>query len=385
MRAQKHPLEEERIGELRALGVLDTEPELRFDDLTELAAQVCDAPIALITLIAEDRQWFKSHFGTDVCGTELAASTCAHTILGTGPLVIEDMSADPRTADNLAVREGFGLEFYAGVPLIGRAGLPYGTLCIHDTAPRTLSSQQLVGLQRLARQAVIQLELSTTLRRSEENVAALHETQISLRAALKQTEILRDEIDHRVKNSLSQVAALLRIQAAQSNQPAVKDALDVAQRRVATIASVHRELNRSAVDREVSLSDYISNLVDDLRSVLPDGIELSHDVPPLRIGTRHATPMAIVINECVANAVKYAFEDRSTGKIMIKATREGDQLVFDMSDDGVGMSAGTAGVGLGTKIIGAAAQSLDAEAEYPDVTSGHVLRLRIPLATLATL
>ncbi|WP_244171142.1 PAS domain S-box protein [Xanthomonas populi] len=147
-----------RVEAVRRLGVLDTEPEAEFDDIAWLAAHITGAPMALVSLLDADRQWFKARCGTDVEGTPRSASFCSYAVMGTELLEVPDAEADPRFARNPLVMAAPGIRSYAGVPLIGREGYAYGTLCTLSTKSRVLDESQKQALIRLARQAVSQLE-----------------------------------------------------------------------------------------------------------------------------------------------------------------------------------------------------------------------------------
>ncbi|MCA9068843.1 MAG: PAS domain-containing protein [Planctomycetaceae bacterium] len=154
--------EHQRIESLRQCKVLDTENEKIFDDLTRMAARLCDTPIALISLVDTNRQWFKSAFGLEAKETPREWAICAHSILRKEPLVIADASTDPRTSDNPLVTGPPHIRFYAGIPLESSDGLNLGTLCVIDEVPRTLSQDQLEYLKVLASQASSLLELKRT-------------------------------------------------------------------------------------------------------------------------------------------------------------------------------------------------------------------------------
>ena len=151
--------EQDRIRKLYELDILDTLEEQAYDDLTRLAAEICQTPVALVTLIDHDRQWFKSHHGIDVQETPREYSFCAHAILGDDVLVVEDASLDERFSDNPVVTGEPHLKFYAGAPLIMSNNIKLGTLCVVGNESRSISVAQKAALQMLARQVVSQLEL----------------------------------------------------------------------------------------------------------------------------------------------------------------------------------------------------------------------------------
>lgn len=142
--------ETERLAALRALGVLDTVPEERFDRVTRMAKRLFGVPIATVSLVDENRQWFKSCDGLDASETDRSLSFCGHAILGTGPLVVNDALADERFADNPLVVGAPHIRFYAGYPLSTPSGLNMGTLCIFGTEPRQFDQQDEEGLKDLA-------------------------------------------------------------------------------------------------------------------------------------------------------------------------------------------------------------------------------------------
>ena len=148
-----------RLKVLWQYEVLDTVPEEMFDDLTELAASICEAPIALVSLVDEDRQWFKSAHGLNQRETSRDISFCAHAICHSGLFIISDARKDKRFKDNPMVVGSPKIRFYAGSPLVTADGYALGTLCVLDQLPRTLTSFQKRALQLLARVVVSQLEL----------------------------------------------------------------------------------------------------------------------------------------------------------------------------------------------------------------------------------
>ncbi len=160
--APRSPNEEERLEALRQTGVLDTEREESFDRLTDLAAKLCGAPIALITLVEVDRQWFKSKVGLEVSETPRDVAFCAHAILHPGTLIVSDALEDERFADNPLVTSDPKIRFYAGSPLVTHDGVSLGTLCVIDTVPRELDARQIEALGTLSRHAAILLDLRRT-------------------------------------------------------------------------------------------------------------------------------------------------------------------------------------------------------------------------------
>jgi phosphoribosyl 1,2-cyclic phosphodiesterase/DNA-binding response OmpR family regulator len=157
--------EEERVIVLRGLSLLDTAPEERFDRVTRLASAIGDVPIALVTLVDQDRQWFKSCLGLEVSETSREPSFCAHTVLSRAPLVVPDTFLDQRFADNPHVVGHQRIRFYAGFPIVHDKKC-IGTLCLMDTRPRQLSHTAVTQLQELAALVQEELEPRANLRTS---------------------------------------------------------------------------------------------------------------------------------------------------------------------------------------------------------------------------
>lgn len=210
--------EAERLAELEELDILDTLPEQTYDDITLLASQICDTPIALMSLVAEGRQWFKSKVGTDIEETPRDVSFCAHAILRPDELfMVPDVWADPRFADNPFARDA-GMRFYAGVPLTTAKGHALGTLCVIDRKPHDLTSQQREALRALSRQVIAQLEL-------RRHVAALEEAADERARYQEQLEHYQQRLEEQMaivaRQSLTDPMTLL------PNRRALVDRLDL--------------------------------------------------------------------------------------------------------------------------------------------------------------
>ena len=156
--------EKKRLKVLWQYEVLDTVPEEVFDDLTELAARICEAPIALISLVDEKRQWFKAKVGVSLSETSRDISFCAYAITQSDLFIVPDATQDKRFANNPMVTSEPKIRFYAGAPLITPDGHALGTLCVINKVPRELRPDQKQALRILARHVVSQLELRRRLR-----------------------------------------------------------------------------------------------------------------------------------------------------------------------------------------------------------------------------
>ena len=175
--------EGERLAALQRYGILDTPAECEFDDLALLAAQVCGTPIALVSLIDFDRQWFKAKFGLNIAQTPRDIAFCAHAICGTVVMVVPDALADDRFADNPLVTAEPHIRFYAGAPLRTPEGHALGTLCVMDRFPRELTDVQQRALHALGSQASRLLDLRLARRELEYRLTEEADKREALRAA----------------------------------------------------------------------------------------------------------------------------------------------------------------------------------------------------------
>ena len=192
----------QRIKVLWQYEILDTVPEEVFDDLTELAARICEAPIALITLVDENRQWFKSKVGVTVNETSRDISFCGHAIEQSDLFIVPDATLDKRFAENPLVKSDPKIRFYAGAPLITPDGHALGTLCVIDKVPRVLRPDQKQALRVLARHVMTQLEL----RRHSRELARAHQAHEQVESELKKahaelTKVRRELEKHKTKSS----------------------------------------------------------------------------------------------------------------------------------------------------------------------------------------
>lgn len=160
-----------RLDVLRGYDILDSMPEQAYDDFTKLASAICGTPIALISLVDDQRQWFKATVGLDAGETPRSQSFCAHAIVNPGEtMTVEDATTDDRFASNPLVTGDPHIRFYAGAPLVAPTGEALGTVCVIDREPRTLTPMQSEALQILAREIIAQLELRRSIANLEQAV-----------------------------------------------------------------------------------------------------------------------------------------------------------------------------------------------------------------------
>ena len=178
-----------RLKALQSYEILDTPPKPSLDLLCQFAAQLLGAPVALVSLIDAQRQWFKARVGLDVTETPRDQAFCAHAIMDDATLVIEDATADPRFARNPLVTGAPDIRFYAGVPLTVENGLRIGTLCVIDRVKRTLSASQHDQLRRLADLVVADLKRDVLERRLARHLAASRHAARTTREHIRRSDL----------------------------------------------------------------------------------------------------------------------------------------------------------------------------------------------------
>jgi two-component sensor histidine kinase len=313
-------------------------------------ADYCEVPTALISLVDENRQWFKAACGFDASETSLDQAICLHALEEETFLEIADTWNDPRTRGNPLCSGPDAIRFYAGAILRLDNGVPIGTLCVLDRRPRRLTENQRKTLILLARQVVRQMQL---------------------REALAAQQRLRSEVDHRVKNSLQLVASYLRLQRRDAGEQA-RDVLVSAEQQVAAIVALHGALNEAGSSGTVDMRDYLEKIAGLLSKTLPANVTLEAAFASALTDGSRAAAAGVIVNEFVANSVKHAFPDDDDGTIRLRGTFENGRYSLLLSDDGVGAPSHPSG-GIGLSIIDAASRQLRAEISRPPALRGTVL------------
>ena len=329
--------EAERLKAVRRYDILDSPPDGAFDRITALVARRFRVPIAIISVVDEDRIWFKSHHGLPVQQIDRQPGLCASAILGGAPYLIEDARTDPRSLANPLVAGDFGLQFYAAVPLTTSDGYNLGTLCILDKEPRSFDEEQVEDLKDFATIVMDQLELG-----------------LSLRSAVSKANLMAKEIDHLVMNSLQFVSGLLSLQSRSPGAEPAAAHLKMAANRVAAVAQVHRHFYADVADN-VSCIAFLKRLCDDLAAILDREIIVSGDED--MIPATSILAIGLIANELVTNAAKHG-----AGKIEVAFRSSGDVNHLVVCDEGRGLVNGfnpqAASAGLGMRVINTLAKQL---------------------------
>ncbi|MEM1423543.1 MAG: ATP-binding protein [Planctomycetota bacterium] len=328
--------ERQRLRTLVSCSVLDTAPEACFDDLTRLASNATGCPIALVSLLDSTRQWFKSEHGLGTRQTHRDQAFCGYAILNNEPLVIEDATRDDRVSDNPLVTGEPFIRFYTGIPLTAGTDELVGTLCVIDTAPRTIYPDQLATLEALARQTSAQLELRRTLtelahaRETKRQFLAniTHELRTPLTAIHGFSRLLSE--DESVAQDSAQRSEFLRSIATNSEHllSVVNDILDLSK----------LGAERMTIETlPVSPVDVIDGVVEMLAPrTHAEGIEIRTRIEPSAERPVETDPTRLrqILVNLVGNALKFTDE----GSVEIRAAVRDGRLSVEVEDTGCGMT-----------------------------------------------
>lgn len=383
--AAKPPSEALRLQALRSYGILDTPREAAFEDITRLASIICQTPIALISLVDAERQWFKSELGMGERETPLFKSMCAHALLDSDVLVVPDTREDVRFARNPLVTGEAPLHFYAGAVLKTSEGLPLGTVCVLDRQPRQLSAEQVDALRALARQTMAQLELRRALQLAEESdryrsrlmAIAGHDLKTPLRTAAYAIDKMRRHAN------VDSVPTLVT----------ARDAINLVARNLDELATLAAASETATPDLQpLALEDVLHSVLGVWRQPAIDKcLALRHVPTSLRVRS-HPTLLTTLLGNLIGNAVKYT----ERGRVLVGVRRRPGHAVVEIIDSGIGLNLDhpeqvfqafrqadprSDGLGIGLWIVHRTAETLGCEVDVrPRPRGGTCFSVRIPLA-----
>lgn len=335
--------EDQRLATLRDYRILDTAPDERFDRLTALAADLFDVPVALVSLVDAERQWFKSHYGLAICETPRSISFCAHTILKDDAFIVEDAADHPLFRNNPLVLGGPCLRFYAGVALTAEDGQRIGTLCIGDSKPRDFSDTDALRLRRLAAVVSDELELHRARLQAEATVAAQN-------AANQLKSKLLGSMNHEFRTPLNAILGFSQILELNMSKRLGKEELDY----VAAMKTAGETLLR--------LSDGMMTMAQIEAEVVPFGVEaicaqsLIEQVYALHRPAAALNGIAFLRRSCISNVslkadhshllrvlgsfISNAFKYTPLGgEVTLGCAADEDRVTFYVEDTGCGIAA----------------------------------------------
>jgi signal transduction histidine kinase len=330
--------EDERLNALRSYHILDTAEEKDFDDLTELASVICQTPIALISLVDTDRQWFKAHSGVDATETPRDVSFCSHAIASYDDImVVEDAKADERFANNWLVTGETNITFYAGVPLVTEDGHALGTLCVIDQNKRTLNQSQKDGLKILAKQVMDKLEL----RRKVIHLEAANQELLNSNVLIQKFASMAA---HDIKNPLSSI--LLTSQALKIRHEKLQDEGCI---RLVDLNIISTKNLMALVEEMLAYSKEPSLLIAKKQRfnanailqkivamlTVPDNINIELSVIPIELQLSLIAFEQIFIN-LLSNAIRY--NNKEQGIITVRFNEDAEFYYFEIEDNGMGIA-----------------------------------------------
>ncbi len=328
--AETHGLvEQERIKTLKKYNILDTPPDGSFDRITKLAAKLLNVPIAIVTLVDTDRIWFKSRYGLDVQQIGRDPGLCASAILSDDLYEVDDALTDPRTLVNPLVASGFGLRFYAAVPLKVKDGHNLGTLCVLDKQPRHLSDNQKETLQYLADILIDQLEL-----------------RLAARTAIYQQNQVLSIAAHDLKNPLTTLAVWAELAAQAKNDPEqvelicdkimesgkkmnrlINDILESARKEASITQLSFAKTDLAAlVEKVVATNTVLAN---------NKNLKLALHIRDRPIVNADEEKFTEIADNLINNAIKYSPINKN---ITVTLKDENDKAIFEVSDEGQGFT-----------------------------------------------
>ena len=321
--------ESERQANLDLHEILDTLPEEAFDAITSIAAHICGTPIALISLIDKDRQWFKSHHGLAVSETPRDFAFCAHAILDPDQLfVVEDAQLDNRFFDNPLSTGDPNVIFYAGAPLVSREGFPLGTLCVIDNKPHTLNSEQRKALADLSNQVIAQMELRRIVKelksKNDELSRYAHLVSHDLRSPMQSIYQLSKMIAKESQGQLNEKAekALEQLQ---------KKAFQ-SQELVDGILKHSLAGEQAYTPEKIQLPQFINELVEFCSP--PSDFQIDIEVSVSEI-VSDSIILKQILQNLISNAIKY--NDKAQGLVRIVVSANESEITFEVIDNGPGI------------------------------------------------
>jgi len=333
--------ERARLAALYDAAILDTPDENEFDQVVRLAAETCDTPIALVTLIDEKRQWFKARQGIEDKETHRDLSVCAHAILGRGPFVVRDATLDARFSDNPLVTGAPHVRFYAGIPLLTSDGFAVGSLCVMGTEARELSEREERALLVLAKHVANLIDLRRAANNTHRLLSELRERSSTQERITHTATRLLTVVAHDVRGPLASIISALDFNDADLTplREVVKAQAILARDLLDQILAWARTMMRGGptVEYNVDMVHIVNEVIQGASLAASQKNTLLH--ADVQIPNCDTDPNLIrfILHSLVTNAVKYTSE----GEVTIRLHKHDKGASLEVVDNGLGMSPET--------------------------------------------
>lgn len=333
--APLHPNEELRISDLLRLEILDSEDEQAFDEITQLASIICDTNISLISLVDEDRQWFKSRVGLGAKETHRDLAFCAHAILQDNVFEVPDTLKDKRFEDNPLVTSDPDIRFYAGTPLVTKNGMPIGTLCVIDSTPKKLTPEQTLALRTLGKQVISQMELrlhNKQLERMQQEQEQLltmmaHDLRTPFNGILGLSRILHEKSDSVTPERVKALSSSILESSVRVYQ-LLDELLQWSRNRLDAVS-----INKETVPIETCVVETIEFMQEAFKL---KSLNVIHNVPSSLSAKADISLTKTIIRNLLANAIKFSPD---MGTVIIEAKKIDGKIQICVTDSGKGVSS----------------------------------------------
>ena len=318
--------EKTRLEVLKSYEILDSPPEDDYNSITFLASEIFNTPIALISLVDDERLWLKSKIGLNISETERSISFCTNAIHTSEEVyVVEDARKNTIFENNPLVAGQSEIVFYAGAPLIDPDGYALGTLCVIDTKERSFSDKEASQLKILANQVMKLMDL--------------RKKNSALKIVNSEKDILLKEIQHRVKNNMQLISSLISLQISKINDPNLSAAFNICLNRIMAISNIHQNIYLESARESINFKIYLIDLLNSFEIAHSATKNIQNEIEDIILGLDIALPLSLITSEILTNTFKHAFSETQEKKIKIVFQKKENNLIeMIIQDNGVGFN-----------------------------------------------
>ena len=352
-----------RLAALENTKLMDSEADAGFDRLTSLATRLLGAPVSLVSLVDDRRQFFKSNCGLpDLRETPLSHSFCQHVVIHAKPLIVNDSRLDPLVRDNLAVKD-LNVIAYLGIPLLSPDGEPLGSFCAIDSKPRDWSDEDVATMTDLAKTV---------------------ETEISLRLALedarksaRERDMILREMNHRVKNLFAMVSGMVGLTARDSETP--KEMAKQLRGRINALSEAHAliEMATSGQAGRLDSAD-LQSVAQTILAPHQHAASLNVSGPPFNVDAKGAVRLSLLLHELATNAAKYGAFSEASGQLDVEWKLSDDTLALTWLETTKTDIDPPDSKGFGSRLIDSTVRSLGGTLERDWSTNALRIDIAIP-------